>query len=164
LEGILNKQQSANWVISLFLRSMKKEVAPLIAIVALYLCSCHNPPDSNKGQAASKLQKPAVISDSMPVTNDSLNHFKFSIQVIPDSNAGRGVYDVDADFGPNFAEGQFSMPKGAEDLTPIIRKGIAPNTFIIGFKVPDDTTFYEYFEVSSSKAATKMLYIKTYTF
>jgi hypothetical protein len=142
---------------------MKREVRLLILIAISYLCSCHNPPDKT-GKIATQLLPPPVISGSMPSMNDSLNHYTFSIKIIPDSSAGQGVYDVDADFGPNFAEGQFTMPKGGEDLAPIIKRGVAPNTFIIGFKVPDDTTFYEYFEVSGSKAATKMRYIKAYTF
>ena len=100
----------------------------------------------------------------MPITDDPLNKFIFSIKVIADSNIKAGVYDVDVDYGPNFAEGTFTMPKGGEDLKPVIRKGAAPYTYIIGFKVAGDTTFYDYFEVSSSRTNTKMQYIRAYTF
>ena len=100
----------------------------------------------------------------MPVTDDPLNKFTFTIKVIADSNVQTGVYDVDVDYGPNFAEGQFTMPKGGEDLKPLVRKGDKPNSYIVGFKVAGDTTFYDYFEISSSKSSTKMQYIKAYTF
>lgn len=100
----------------------------------------------------------------MPVTDDALNHFTFSIKVIADSDISDGIYDVDADYGPNFGEGKFAMPKGIEDAKPIIRKGGEPYTFIIGFRLPGDTTFNDYFQVSCSKHSTKMEYIKAYTF
>ena len=100
----------------------------------------------------------------MPVTDDALNHFTFSIKVIADSDITDGIYDVDADYGPNFAEGKFAMPKGIEDAKPIIRKGSEPYTFIIGFRLPGDTTFNDYFLVSGTKHSTKMEYIKAYTF
>ena len=100
----------------------------------------------------------------MPVTDDPLNHFVFSVNVIADSNVRAGVYDVDVNYGPNFSEGQFTMPKGGEDLKPVIKKGSMPSTFIIGFRVPGDTTFYDYFEISSSIRTTKMQYVKAYTF
>ena len=100
----------------------------------------------------------------MPITEDTINHFKFTVKVLADSDIASGVYDVDADFGPNFGEGKFSMPKGAEDAKPVIKKGTEPYTFIIGFNIAGDTAFYEYFEVASSKNNTRMQYIRTYTF
>ena len=100
----------------------------------------------------------------MPITEDAINHTTFSVKVVADSDVANGVYDVDADFGPNFGEGKFSMPKGAEDATPVIRKGDEPYSYIIGFRIAGDTTFYDYFRVSCSKSNTKMEYIKAYSF
>ncbi len=100
----------------------------------------------------------------MPIAEDAINHSSFSVKVIADSDIATGVYDVDADFGTNFGEGKFTMPKGAEDATPVIRKGDAPYTYIIGFHIAGDTTFYDYFQVSCSKSSTKMEYIKAYSF
>jgi hypothetical protein len=57
-----------------------------------------------------------------------------------------------------------TMPKGAIDATPAIRKGSEPRTFIVGFRTADDTTFHDYFEVSSNGKQTKMRYIKSYSF
>ena len=120
----------------------------------------------NSGNKAKHFPKPGtlVASAEMPVTDDPLNKFTFSVKVIADSDVKSGVYDIDVDYGPNFAEGKLNMPKGGEELQPIIRKGSDPYTYIIGFKVAGDTTFYDYFQISSSKANTKMEYIKAYTF
>jgi len=116
--------------------------------------------------AKKQFPKPGTVvaEATMPITDDTINHFTFSVKVVADSDIVNGVYDVDADFGPNFGEGKFSMPRGAEDAKPVIRKGAEPYTWIIGFRIAGDTTFYDYFEVSSSKSNTKMQYIKAYTF
>ena len=150
-----------------FCALMKKMIISCIAIAMLSWVSCHEPTETaNKEIKTAPFPKPGtmVASAEVPVADDHLNHFTFSVKVIADSNITHGVYDVDADYGPNFAEGQFTMPKGGEDLKPIIRKGGAPYTFVIGFRMPGDTTFYDYFEVSSSRATTKMQYLKTYAF
>ena len=128
------------------------------------ILSCSAP--ENNQHTNKELPKPGkvVTSAQMPVKDDTLNHFTFSVKVIADSNVSAGVYDVDADYGPNFASGKFTMPKGGENFTPVIRKGDAPYTFIIGFRAPGDTTFYDYFEVSSSRFATKMQYLKAYNY
>jgi hypothetical protein len=134
-------------------------------IAALAFTSCGSSQDKNNKESAKQFPKPGTVvaSAEMPVADDSLNHFVFSVKVIADSNIRSGVYDVDVDYGPNFAEGQFTMPKGGEDFVPVIRK-VNASKFIIGFKVPRDTTFYDYFEVSSNKKSTRMQYLKGYTF
>jgi hypothetical protein len=141
---------------------MKKTTLLFTAISSIFIIACNNKnADSRKG-----FPKPGtlVASAEVPVTADTLNDFKFSVKVIADSSVKEGVYDVDVDYGPNFAEGKFTMPKGGEQLIPVIRKGTKPYTFVIGFNVGSDTTFYDYFEVSSTKLSTKMQYIKAYTF
>jgi hypothetical protein len=140
---------------------MKKTGVAAISVSLLLSASCGN----NAGKAK-HFPKPGTVvaSAEMPVTDDPLNKFIFSVKIIADSNVKSGIYDIDVDYGPNFAEGQLTMPKGEEDLQPIMRKGSQPYTYIVGFKVAGDTTFYDYFEVSSSKANTKMQYIKAYTF
>lgn len=131
------------------------------AFCALTVAGCNN----SSTEKAKEFPKPGTIvaTAQMPI-KDELNNFTFSIKVVADSEVKAGVYDVDVDFGPNFAEGKFTMPKGGEELKPLIRTGSNPYTYIIGFKVPNDTTFYDYFEVSSSKDHTKMQYIKAYSF
>ena len=149
----------------IFAPAMKRSIY-LLAIIPVVLSACSDTGNSNIEQKAKQFPKPGTIvaKAEMPVTEDKLNHFTFSVKVIADSNVKAGVYDVDADFGPNFAEGQLIMPKGGEHLLPVIRKGTAPYTYIIGFKADNDTTFYDYFEVSSNRSVTKMQYVKAYTF
>ena len=137
--------------------------AILIAITILTSCSTRE----NSTQAKShQFPKPGttVANAERKITEDSLNDFRFQIRVIADSAVQNGVYNVDVDYGPNFASGQFTMPKGGEHLLPVIKSGNSPYTYIIGFRLPDDTTFYEYYEVSSNKQSTKMQYINTYSF
>src|SRR5262249_41844468 len=108
---------------------MTRRSLVLLCALTSSLASCG---DQNSGKdPVKKSPKPGTIvaSAEMPVSGDSLNHFIFSIKVVADSNVALGVYDVDADYGPNFAEGQFTMPKGGEDLVPVIRKENA-NRFI----------------------------------
>lgn len=140
---------------------MKKIFFLFFTLSVFALGSCHDGKDKAK-----QFPKPGTIvaSAQMPVTDDPLNHFIFSVKIIADSNIRSGVYDVDVDYGPNFAGGRFTMPQGGENLKPLIRKGNTPYTYIIGFKVPGDTTFYEYFEVYSNRKTTKMQYLKAYTF
>ena len=131
------------------------------------MIACNNSVSDNSGSHAVKqFPKPGTLiaHAETPVAEDSLNHFNFSVKVIADSNVSKGVYDVDAELGPNFVTGQFVLPEGAEDAQPVMRKGAAPNTYIIGFKMANDTAFNDYFEVSSDRKATKMRYIKSYSF
>ena len=142
---------------------MKKIFFLFLAGSMNFLTGC----SSDEQKAETKhFPKPGTVvaAAQMPVTDDPLNHFIFSVKVIADSNVQSGVYDIDADFGPNFATSQLTMPQGKEDLKPILRKGSEPYTYIIGFTLPGDTTFYEYFEVSSNRQATKMRYLKAYSF
>ena len=131
------------------------------ALPLLFLFSCNN---ATTGKPK-ELPKPGTVvaTAQMPVS-DELNKFTFAIKVVADSDIKAGVYDVDVDFGPNFAEGKFTMPKGGEDLKPVIRTGNNLYSYIIGFKMAGDTTFYDYFEVTSNKGSTKMQYIKAYSF
>lgn len=140
---------------------MQKRILIAATLGAATLAGCSN----SSTDKAKEFPKPGTIvaTAQMPI-KDELNNFTFSIKVVADSEVKAGVYDVDVDFGPNFAEGKFTMPKGGEELKPLIRTGSNPYTYIIGFKVANDTTFYDYFEVSSSKDHTKMQYIKAYSF
>jgi len=144
---------------------MKKLLLPA-CITSAVLCACNNPPTESAGSGKKiTMPKPgAVVAEAHMPINDPPRNFTFSVKVIADSNMAAGEYYIDADYGPNFNEGHLVMPKGGESFLPIIKKANEPNAFIIGFKMPGDTTFYEYFEVSTDKHATKMQYTKAYSF
>ncbi len=133
-----------------------------LALLFLSLVACN----ANRSNQKTDIPRPGTIvaKDEMPVTDDTLNKFTFSIEVSADSLIESGVYDVVANYGPNAATGSFTMPKGGERLTPVIRRSGQPNTYTIGFLLDKDTTFYDYFEVSCSRSQTKMQYIKAYQF
>ena len=143
---------------------MKNFILPSLAIFVLIIASCTNSVNANKSKKQFPKPGTTVVSDKMPVSGDTLNHFTFSIKVVADTDVESGVYHIESDFGPNLALGQFTMPKGGEDFKPVIRRCDTPNTFIIGFKIPSDTTFYDYYEVSSTKESTRMRYLKAYSY
>ena len=91
--------------------------------------------------------------------SDGLNEFLFKIAVKVDSN--KGVYTVTAQDGPRDAAAQFTMPRNGETL-PVSIKNEAPTAFVIGFKMPDDTTFYPYYRVGLIGTAIEMQYTNAY--
>ncbi len=142
-------------------------VSIFFAAALACLAACNSPGGgSGTAQNAKQFPKPGAVvaRDEMPVTGDSLNHFIFSVKVVADSSIAAGVYDIAVNYGPNMASGQFTMPKGGEDLPVSMRRGAEPYTFIVGFKMPGDTTFYDYYQVSATRSNTKMQYIKSYIF
>lgn len=135
----------------------------LLSVISVISCEATN---KSSPSANHQFAKPGTVvaTAEKKITEDTLNDFRFQVRVVADSAIEKGVYDVDVDYGPNFASGQFTMPKGGEHLVPVIKTGSSPYSFIIGFRLPDDTTFYEYYEVTSNKQSTKMQYINTYSF
>lgn len=122
--------------------------------------------NSTGGNTGSNWQPPApgtiIDSFSEPVTDDTLNNFTATIKIVADSNVANGVYEIETEFGPNLAINKFSLPKGMTNGTPKLKVTDEKHTYIIGFKIPNDTTFYDYYQVSFDKQTTKMQYIKSY--
>lgn len=141
---------------------MKNLTLTIFAALAILAIGC------NGGSSADSYVFPkagtVIDTASMPITNDNLNDFNFELTITADSNISKGIYDIRAAYGPSVAEGSFTMPKGAERYKPIIKKGTEPYTYIIGFRVPKDTAFYDYFEVAGKKTSIGMKYLKAYTF
>ena len=99
-----------------------------------------------------------VAADSFTHT-DGLNEFLFKIAVKADSP--QGVYTLVANDGPRDAQSQFTLPKNGESL-PVFIKTEAPNAFVIGFKMPDDTAFYPYYRVGVLGTTITMQYTNAY--
>ncbi|MCD6013570.1 MAG: hypothetical protein K0Q79_3432 [Flavipsychrobacter sp.] len=138
---------------------MKKRSLVVITSLALFAAACSGSKETAKPKPGA-----VVTTAEMPVAEEAGNNAKFSINVIADSSGKQGVYTVAANSGPYSLTSQFTMPKGGEDFEPLIKKGSVANTFVIGFKVADDTTFYDYFEVSSKRDTIRMKYLKAYSF
>lgn len=133
------------------------------AAMALFVIGCNSSPYNNenhfipnKGQNIDSLKE--------MVKEDTLNKAVFSVKIIADSMGREGVYNVNSVFGENVASSMFTMPKGGEKYKPILKKKSEMYTYIVGFHVPNDTTFYEYYEISANKGSILMRYVKSYTF
>lgn len=144
------------------MKHYKKILPALFIVLSLGMISCS---DSKKDGQGDLLTPGTVIAEvKEQITEDTLNDFTFSLRVTADSNVTAGVYDVEVKFANNFATNAFTMPKGIEDVVPTIRKGNTKYSYIAGFQLAGDTTFYDYFEISASFDAIRMKYIKSYSF
>jgi len=134
------------------------------AVLLLLIAAC----DSSTPTHTTTWQPPApgttIDSISEPITDDSLNTFSATVKIIADSNSAAGIYEIETEYGPNYAINKFSLPKGMTNAAPVLRKTDKPFTYIIGFLIPGDTTFNDYYQVSLNKNTTQMQYIKSYYF
>lgn len=139
----------------------KNPYQTLFVLCLAFIYSCKSPAHNSTDHVT-----PGTVIDSLsvPVKDDTLNKSVFSVRIVADSAVENGVYIVDVTFGSNFAQGKFTMPKGIEHVTPILRLSSAPYTCVVGFKLENDTSFNGYFEISSNKQNTRMGYINSYTF
>jgi len=129
----------------------------------LLLAACNSSPYNNETHfIPNKGQN--VDSMKTPIVEDKLNNSVFSVKLIADSNGRPGVYNVCAVSGFNTANSMFTMPKGAEKSRPVIHKRNGLYAYIVGFHIPNDTTFYEYYEINSANNTITMRYVKSYTF
>lgn len=130
-------------------------------LLALGFAACNN----TEGTTPATTIKPGTVvaHDEYAIPEDTLNKAMHTITVVADTDVDKGVYGIDVSFGKNFAHGGFTMPKGGEKLRPLVRRGTG-HTFIIGFRMKDDTTFYDYVEVTSNRENTRIQYMNSYSF
>jgi hypothetical protein len=131
------------------------------------LYGCANDKKGGSNGTGKQYNMPAgktIASDSMAITEDDLNKHIFSVEIITTEESDSGKYAIDATWGFNMASSSFSMPRGGEGLQPVLRRGSEPYSYIVGFFVPDDTMFHEYYSVTGIQGNIVMKYIKAYTF
>ena len=140
---------------------MKKVFVSFSAASLLLLAACNN---SKKTEAI--LPAPGTVIDSISedVKEDKLNDDISKVVVTADTGIKGGIYDVHAEFGKNIADGKFTMPKGLTAYTVKVKKTDTPYMYMVGFLLPDDTTFHPYLQVKADKVAIGMKYVKSYTF
>lgn len=147
---------------------MKKVL--LLPVLLLLLQACSNPRKEALSSGSTDQYTPPAAGDtilrsSMPITDDKLNHFDFSVKIITNANSNtKGSYTVQTEYGYNTAQGEFSMPAGAEHLKPILKKSTEPYTYIVGFIYGDDSAFHDYFLIGGGRKQIEMKYIKMYSF
>lgn len=144
---------------------MKKLVFLFVAACAV--SSCTQNTGEGKGTVAAEMSKAGqlIAADSMAIEEDELNKRMFSVSIITTAESrSKGKYDIDASCGFNDAHSGFAMPKGGEQLQPVLRRGTESYTYIVGFYNTDDTTFHEYYSISAANCNMMMKYIKAYVF
>jgi hypothetical protein len=138
-----------------------KNLFPMRKMLFLLLLAGCTTPSENAPEEAAYTPPPAgtiVATDSFN-HSDGLNDFLFKIAVKADSN--KGVYTVVVQDGPRDATAQFTMPRNGEALPVSVKKEV-PTAFVIGFKMPEDTTFYPYYRVGLIGTAIEMQYTNAY--
>jgi len=136
-----------------------------LPLLLLAVLSCSDPqPNQTKDIPTTNFNIPApntvVASDSMRIP-DALNELYYSIEVVTTSQSRQGVYEVLVQYGYNEASTRITMPASEHPLIPVLKKN-APNEYIIGFRIPEDNTFKDYFLVRANKGRIEMKYLKAY--
>ena len=139
----------------------------LSTLCMLLIVACSSKQSGHSGHKDNNNYAPppagkVIASESQPITNDPLNHFNFIVKVITTEYSNYGTYTVEADWGPDNATNQFTMPRGGEHLKPVLKKGSEPYTYIVGFYY--NNKFYDYYQVKGAKNNIEMKYIKAYSF
>lgn len=136
-----------------------------ITIGSMISASCNDKSSDNATNTQVEIPKPGTVIDSATekITEDNLNNYVMTVKLVADSMVAQGVYGIVCNYGPNEAKGKMTMPKGIEQVTPILKRK-AQYDYIIGFRLAGDSTFYEYMQISSDKHETKMRYINSYSF
>jgi hypothetical protein len=147
-----------------------KPVTIMLCLFVLSACTSRNsqPVSEYLGGEAAKgnAVKAGVLmaADSMRVP-DPLNEYYFSVKVTSTEESDSGKYEVRVVYGNNNAKTDIILPRGsAETLTPALRAGEEPFSYIIGFRAGEDTAFHDYVLIRANKGKTEMKYMKAYSF
>ena len=137
-------------------------------ILLLLLLACNVPKspkttDMDNVAATVPAVNTVVASDSMPIP-DELNELYFSVEVIATDKSANGTYEVLVSYGHNDASTQITMPEAEHPITPEIRRGEEPATYILGFHYGADTSFNDYFLIKGGRRTIEMKYLKAYSF
>ena len=155
---------------------MNCRITLLILPIILLINGCSSNETANSRDESAWTPPPSgtlVAADSMKI-DDPLNNFYFAVKLsVSPANKMSGnygfVYDMAIHCGPNKGVQQLTMPKGGDNLKPLIRraKDGSPE-FIIGF-IPGkayggDTTFQEYYSVKAEGKNMSVKALKAYRF
>lgn len=149
----------------LLLPRMKKIIFALIPLLA----ACGG---SDSAQDIAHFYAPAagtvVAADSIPITEDNLNDFYYSVRLTATDSSAQGRYDLDAAYGLNEAHSIMAFPKLTKTIRPAIRLDTSmPYSYIIGFYYEGEQQFNDYARVSARKvdmlqSQIELRYLKAY--
>ncbi|MBW7912979.1 MAG: hypothetical protein H3C54_04595 [Taibaiella sp.] len=108
-----------------------------------------------------------VAADSIPITEDNLNDFYYSVRLTATDSSSEGRYDLDAAYGLNEAHSIMAFPKLTKTIRPAIRPDSLPYSYIIGFYYEGEQQFNDYARVSARKvdaqqSQIELRYLKAY--
>lgn len=138
-----------------------------VLAVCIALLSCNSGGSTYTQRTAVDITSAAgiiIAADSQFIIEEKPNDFYFSVNIETTETSARGNYLVNATWGRANAQGHLTMPKGLEHKKPVIHKTEQPYSYLIGFYLENDTTFYDYFLITAERGMIKMRYVKAYTF
>lgn len=141
-------------------------------LVLFFSSASCNSSKLNEAQRDAGWQLPAagaiVAADSIEVAEKLLKGLYFSVYLkVPESTGGYGLrhYELEAKYGHGEAFSEITMPRGGENLQPLIRRKDAHH-FLIGF-IPGkafggDTSFHEYYQVTGNMQGISIEPLKSF--
>lgn len=146
-----------------------------LSLPLLLLIACSNSDtsaDSSQKKTSVHFYAPAagtiVAADSIPVTEDELNDFYYSIYITATSHSKEGKYMLDVSFGQYKARDELVYPELTREIVPAVRiDNSMPYSYIIGFYFKGEQKFNDYARVSAAPSGPttrqiEMKYIKSY--
>lgn len=109
-----------------------------------------------------------IDADSIPVVEDELNEFYYSVILTSKENSNEGKYILDAAFGPNKARTEIVYPDLGQQIVPELQLDkTSPYSYHVGFHYNDDNTFHEYAKIFAKKnefgvRQIQLKYVKAY--
>ncbi|MBL7720007.1 MAG: hypothetical protein JNL72_14315 [Flavipsychrobacter sp.] len=125
--------------------------------IALYLCllllgSCageaSHKSEQDTASAATTYTPPppgSVVAEDSVLIKESLNASKLTVRILSDEYSHMGSYKLNIKYGPDSDTSNFTLPKGAGKLEPILKKG-AGYGYQIGFNY--EGRYHEYCELT----------------
>lgn len=163
-------------MVNVYYTAMKLRAA--IFLITIYIAGCNEPnskqPELTVEEAVKKPVGLVIASDSMKIASTDLSslrladideketYFKVAIKTTNYSHKGR--YEIATSWYDREMNLQFSMPRGAEDVMPVLVKMPEPYSFLVGFYYGKDTTFYDYYSIKGSLNGVNAGYTKAYSF
>lgn len=147
-----------------------KKYLQLLSLLVITACN-----SSEKKESANNIthfyapeEGTVIAADSIPITEDTLNDFYYSIKLTSTFMSEDGSYRMNVAYGHNDAQSDIVYPKLTGKVTPAVQldKSI-PYTYNIGFYLDGSDEFKDYARVSarkgySGKQEIELKYIKTY--
>lgn len=126
------------------------------------MAACSNNRPENAAAKATSEAGILVAADSIRI-DDPLNELYFSVRLETTEQTDSGRYKVIAAWGYNEGQTDLVLPEGLENASPDVRRD-SGYAFVVGFRTKEDTSFHDYFRITSNQGNLEMKYLKAYYF